>query len=341
MKALFLFLFCFTINFSSALVLEQTMAQAGDKMISLIDVKAFQKREKLDLIPDSLLLDSLYKNPELIKQERALFLISDLSKNKSKTAVSSSNRQPLSKQDLALNYLIIREIALQEQKTSEAKMNQPEAQISENNIREILKNKKGQRSSAQFLSDLKKAGFNSLSDYKNFLKEEEKIRLFLMRSLTPRAVLSNREIESAFFKIYKRRLFSEYEYDFSFVSFEEDKKELVLQSLLKKNHLKDFKAWAESLDLNFKNSKLKSKEIGSSIKKELDKLSVSQTSPLLFINSSYYLLKLNWKEALIEAKDRDKRLQIEQKLFQNKLLKELSYWIQNAKDQIFINLSSL
>ena len=340
MKAFFIFLFCFTINFSSAVVLEQTKAQVGDKMISLIDVKTFQKRENLDLIPDSLLLDSLYKNPELIKQEKALFIISNLSKNKPKTAVSSSNRQPLSKQDLALNYLIVREIVLQKQKTSEAKRNQPEAQISENNIKKILKKKKGQSSSTQFLSKLKKAGFNSLL-YQIFLKEEEKIRLFLLRSLTPRAVLSNREIESAFFKVYKRRLFSEYEYDFLFVSFEEDKKELVLQSLLKKNHLKDFKAWAESLGLSFKNSKLKSKEIGPSIKKELDKLSVSQTSPLLFINSSYYLLKLNWKEALIEAKDRDKRLQVEQKLFQNKLLKELSYWIQNEKDQIFVKLSSL
>ena len=339
MKALFIFLFCFIINFSSALVLEQTKAQVGAKMISLIDIKAFQKREKLDLIPDSLLLDSLYKKPELIKQERALFIISDLSKNKPKTTVPSSKYQPLSKQDLALNYLIVREIALQKQKTFES--NQPEAQIPENNIKKILKTKKGQHSSTRFLSDLKKAGFNSLSDYQNFLKEEEKIRLFLMRSLTPRAVLSNREIESAFYKVYKRSLFSEYEYDFLFVSFEEDKKELVLQSLLKKNHLKDFKAWAESLDLSFKNSKLKSKEIGSSIKNGLDKLSVSQISPLLFINSSYYLLKLNWKEALIEAKDRDKKLQIEQKLFQNKLLKELSYWIQNEKDQIFVNLSSL
>jgi len=323
MKAIVVFFLM--INFSSALVLEQTKAQVGDKLVSLVDIKNFQKREQLNLNLNSLLLNSLYKKPQ--NKDSFLFLLSELS--------NLSHYKKFSKQNKALNYLIIREIVLQKLENLEAKpMEKPD-------IAKTLKKKKARLSSVQFLSRLKKAGFPSLSDYQNFLIEEEKIERFLIRSLSPRVVLSPREIESAFYSIYKRSLFSDYEYDFYFVSFEEDKKDLVFNSLEKKEYLKDFKGWAKALDLSFKNSKLKSKEIGDSIKKELDRLSVSQVSPLLFINSSYYLLKLNWKEALIEVKDRDKKLQIEQELFQKKLLQELVSWIQNEKNQIFLKLSSL
>ena len=353
MRFFLCFFFCYSSFFSSAVLLEKVMAQSGEKVISLVDVKTFQKREKLGLIPDSLLLDSLYKNPNI--KERSWLVLSNskdspskkISKNSTqkKNLKQTSYKKP-SKKELALNYLILREMIWQKQKSLKSDENQAEANQAETgwpepDITEVLKKKQAKLSSSQFPSHLKKAGFNSLLEYKAFLKKEKTIDLFLMRVLMPKISLSNREIESVFLKTYKRKLFSDYEYDFLLISFGEEKKEKVLQDLQKKETLRDFKKWAEALDLSFKNSKLKSTDISNSIKKELDKLSVSQVSPVLFINSSYYLLKLNWKEALIDSKDKEKKFKIEEMLSQQKLLQELSSWIQSETKQFFIEVSSL
>jgi len=328
MKAL-VFLSFTIVNFAQALVLEQTKAQVGERAISLIDIKNFQKQEASGLIPNSLLLDSLYKKLKSPSKEKNLFLLPELSK--------ASHYQKLTGQNKALNYLIVREMLIQKLNQSEGNL----IEVSKNSLTKTLNQKQAKRSSKRFLSRLKKVGFESLIEYQNFLREEEEIRLFLLRSLTPKATVSNREIESAFFKKYKRKLFSDSLYDFDFVSFQENKKESVLNALDNEAVIEDFEAWATSLDLSFKNSKLKSKEIGVPIRRALEDLSVSQVSPLLFINSSYYLLKLNWKEALIQPKDSKKKNQIEEKLLKEKLLKELGLWIQNEKDQTFLKLSSL
>lgn len=315
---LFLFLIFYCSGFNSfATLLEKTTAQVGKSMISLIDLKTFQKRMRLNLIPDSFILDSLYKGRWTLLQKPA-----------------TSNKLGPQK-ERALNYLILREIVRQKIKNLPLEQSLPEPEITA-----TLKKQKGRLSSGQFLSRLKKAGFGSLLEYQIFLKEEKKMELLLMRALSPKIALFNHEIESAFFKVYKRSLFSDYEYDFLLVSFEEDQKEQVLRSLQKKSP-GDLKKWAKALNLSFKNSKLKSKEIESSIRKELDKLSVSQISPLLFLSSSYYLLQLKWKEALIDPKDRNKKLKIEGNLSQKKLWRELSYWIQSEKDQFFIKIFGL
>ena len=330
----FLFILSYS-SFSSAVLLERTQAQVGEKMISLIDIKVFKKREKQDLIPDSLLLDSLYKQSMPTKFKRSWNNSLQLD-SKNQINKKASGKEKLPQEKMALNYLIAREMIWQIQQNQKLKMKHPISDITK-----TLEQKQGKLSFSQFSSRLKKVGFNSWDNYKDFLTKEQTINFYLMNVLAPKITLSNREIESAFFKTYKRKLFSDYEYDFLLVSFEENKKEQVVRSLQNKDVSKDFETWTQSLGLSVKNSKLKSKEIGKHIKKELDKLSVSQVSPLLFIGSSYYLLQLKWKEALIDPKDRDKKLQVEKQLSQKKLLQELSSWIQNERNQFFIKVSSL
>ena len=322
----------------SALLLEKIQAQVGANIISQIDVEQLQTREQHALLPSTFLLDSLYKNKEFHQETSHLF--SSLIQKTFPKNPALKKKKPVSQKELALNYLIVRELLWQEYNKPPSPT-QPGMRFDSPNISHIFKEKQGKRSLTQFKAVLKKAGFNSSFEYQSFLKKEKTIDLFVMGLFASKTSLSNRELEAAFFKAYKRKLFSNYMYEFLLVSFTEDEKEVVLNSIEKKDHLKDFNQWASSLGLSVKKSKLKSHEIEKTIRPELDKLSISQVSPLLFINSSYHLLQLKWKEALTDSKDQAKKTLLEKELANQKLLQELAYWIQNKKDQSFIKLSSL
>ena len=307
MKALFfiLNLLIFSIP-ASAKLLEKISAQAGDEIISLIDLANFKTQLKEGLMPSSFLLDSLYESP------------SKLLKNQSEH----------------LNYLIARKLIQQQISAGE------NLEKTRSLSQELKKIQRGY-SSAQFLRKLKRAGFTSLQSYKKFLRQDQQINLFLIKKLMPKAVLSDQEIESAFFETHKKKLFYHFEYEFLSVSFNKDKKELALKILKQKNSSsKDLEETAKSLGFNSKLSQLKANEIDPNIKKELDKLSISQISPLLFINSSYYLLQLRWKTPLIDPKDNQKKAEIEKKLIQEKLKQELKQWIQTEKSQSFVKIIS-
>jgi len=285
-------------------ILEKIQAQVGDKIISLIDTNNFKKQLKEGLIPSSFLLDTLYKNP------------SSLLKNSSKH----------------LNYLIARELV--NQSMPEESLNSVDVNELEQNLKKI----QGKSSQTLFLKTLKRSGIPSLNTYREFLKQEQQINLYLIKLLMPKVSLSDQEIESVFFKKYKRSIFTHFEYEFLSVSFNEEKKDLVLKNF--NRNISDLEKLAQTLKLSSKISKLKANEIESSIKKELDKLSISQISPLLFLNSSYYILQLRWKTPLLAPKDISKKNQIEKELTQMKLKKELEQWIQNLKEQVFVKKNS-
>ena len=332
---LFLFLLFFSTP-CSALLLEKVQAQVGANIISQIDVEQLQTREQLNLLPSTVLLDSLYKNKDF-HQENSYLFSSVMSSQKISQKNPAQKQKPSS---LAVNYLIVRELLWQEYNKPPSPT-QASMRFDNPDISQTFKEKQGKRTSTQFKAVLKTAGFNSSFEYQSFLKQEKIIDLFVMNLFASKTNISNRELEAAFFKTYKRKLFSNYEYEFLLVSFTEDEKQAILNSLEKKEHLKDFSQWASSLDLSVKKSKLKSHEIEKTIRPELDKLSISQVSPLLFINSSYHLLQLKWKEALTDSKDQAKKSLLEKELANQKLLQELAHWIQNKKDQSFIKLSSL
>ena len=308
MKALFFILNLLIFSLpASAKLLEKISAQAGDEIISLIDLTNFRTQLNEGLIPSSFLLDSLYEGP------------SKLLKNQSEH----------------LNYLV--DWTLIQQKISAGENLE---KISADKLSQELKKIQRGFSPAQFLRKLRRAGFTSLQSYKSFLRKNQQINLFLIKKLLPKAVFSDQEIESAFFEAYKKKLFYHFEYEFLSVSFNKDKKEPALKALKQKSSSKDLETLAKSLGLNSKLSQLKASEIDPNIKKELDRLSISQISPLLFIDSSYYLLQLRWKTPLIDPKDNQKKAEIEKKLIQEKLKQELKQWIQTEKSQSFVKITA-
>ena len=298
MRQLIFLFFSLFITAPLAKPLESLRAQVGSEIISQIDLENFKTQLQQGLVPSSLLFNSLYSKSQLLNSEND-----------------------------RLNFLIERIMILQ--------MIPPEFQkVNEDLLNQSLKKIRGKSSQAHFLSRLKKAGLN-LSSFKKFLEEDLQIELFLSQNVLSKISVFDQDIESYYFKKYNEALFKNFEYEFLSLSFGEDKKTLVLKRLgaEKKEALE---LMAETLGLDSKNSKLKGTEIGAEIKKELDKLSVSQISPLLLIGGSYYLFQLKWKSPLISPQEEKIKAEIEQKLYQQKTKQELEQWLAQKKSEIFI-----
>ena len=167
----------------------------------------------------------------------------------------------------------------------------------------------------------------------NFLKENQIIKHFLNLSLMSKISISDQDIESAYLKKYKKPLFQEFEYEFLSVFFKEEKKKSVINALKKNQNLA---LLASQLHLESKKSKIKSSQIKAEIKKELDKLSVSQISPIFLIGSTYYLLQLQWKSPLISQEKREQKEKIEKDLYDKAFNRELKEWIKEQKEKTFI-----
>ena len=134
--------------------------------------------------------------------------------------------------------------------------------------------------------------------------------LFLSLFVISKITISEQDIESYHFNKYNKALFKSFEYEFASVRFSENKKETFLKKILYKD-LMDLKKTALSLGLEYKVSKLKQKDIQPVFKKELDKLSVSQLSPILIFGDSYYILQLKWKYPKISPEEQKRKTRIE------------------------------
>ena len=118
--------------------------------------------------------------------------------------------------------------------------------------------------------------------------------------------------------------------------FSENKKEAVLKKILDKD-LVDLERMALSLGLESKASKLKQKDIQPVFKKELDKLSVSQISPILIFGDFYYILQLKWKHPKIAPDEQKRKTRIEKILYEKKRKEEIHKWIEEKKASFSIN----
>ena len=67
----FLFLSSLSLPLQAQIV-ERVQAQIAEEMISLIDLKNFQRQLRLELVPPSLLLKQLYRRPELLTDKNKL-----------------------------------------------------------------------------------------------------------------------------------------------------------------------------------------------------------------------------------------------------------------------------
>ena len=302
------FLVFFFLSFLSlelhAQIVERVQAQISEEMISLIDLKNFQRQLRLGLVPPSLLLKQLYKKPELLTDKNKLL-------------------------DFMINRNLLSQMAKKEKL--------PE--IDKKDLEKSLQGLKGSLSKKLFARKLKKAGLE-LEDLKQQIIMDLKNDRLLSQFVISKITLSEQDLESFHFNRYNTALFTNFEYEFISVSFPENKKKKFLKHLRRKAS-GSLENLARSLNLEFKTLKLKDKEIHKLFKKELDKLSVSQVSPLLLLGNSYYALQLKWKQPQISPKKQKRKEQIEQILYKKKLRKELQKWIERKKASSSLTYYSL
>ena len=289
----------------SGIVVEKILAQIGEDIISLIDFKNFRKQMSLGLIPSSLLLKNVFKKSQLLKD-----------------------------QNLLLEFMIARHILYQTAKKEE---NLPK--LSSKQIDQALAQLKGKMSHKKFARRLKKARLN-LKSLKALIAVDLTNDILLSMLAAPKVMVSEQEISARHFKQYQRALFKNFEYDFVSVQFSEDKKLRVLAALKKPSPL-PLEKMAQRFDLEIKHSKLKDREIHKIFKAELERLSVSQSSPVIFLNGIYYILQLKWKTPIVSPKEKAIRDRLEQEIYKEKLKTELIQWVKEKKAGFFIKQRAL
>lgn len=290
---------------ASAQLVDKIKAQVGEDILLQADFKSFKKQVRLGLLPSDLLPQSLDRY--------------------SKQAKSSS---------VLLEDLVTREMISQKIPEEQRQM------IESSSVKKLFKKQKGKLSNKAFLRKLKSAGFFSFKEYKAFLRESLVIDIFLKQKLVLKVSVSSQELESAYFKKYKKKLFQEFEYEFVSILFEDKEKELVLNGLENKK-ITDLKQVALLSGLKLSHSRLKESELSLELRKELAKLSVSQISPIFLKGSSYYVVQLKWKSPLVTPAQEKLKRQLEEVLYKEKLKEEAKQWIQAEKKQVFIKMSSL
>lgn len=285
-------------------VVEKTLVQIGEEMISLIDFKNFRKQGRLKLVPPSLLLKEKYKRTSFLRDKNTL-----------------------------LEFLIDRNILYQTAKKEKL----PE--VAEKDIEDRFRQLKGSVSHKTFARKLKRTGLTPQTLKKQILMDLTN-DLLLSQFVISKITVSEQDIESYLFNKYNKVLFKTFEYEFVSIRFSESKKEAVLKKILDKD-LVDLEKTALSLGLEYKASKLKQKDIQPVFKKALDKLSVSQVSPILIFGDSYYILQLKWKHPKITPDEQKRKDKIEKILYEKKRKEEIQKWIEEKKTSFSIIRHSL
>ncbi len=289
---------------SQAKIVEKTQAQVASEMISLIDINNFQTQLRLNLAPSSLLLDQVYNKSELLRNKNKL-----------------------------LDYMISRNLLFQ----IAEKEKLPE--ISKKEIQKALKKLKATLSHKQLSKKLKKAGL-SLTSLKEQILTDITNDLLLTQFVVSKIIISEQDIENYYFRKYNKHLFKTFEYEFISANLKENKKNKIIEKLKSKS-IADLEETAHLLEIEYKKLKLKDNEIQKVFKKELDKLSVSQISPLIPIGDSYYILQLKWKQAQISPNEQKRKEKIEKTLYAKILKKEIKKWVEEKKTSFSIVRHSL
>ena len=302
----FLILFSFQLK---ALPAESIKAQVGEEIISQIDLKSFRAQLKKKTQALSL-LQTFYKPSQLLKDEklRLKFLI------ERSLILQLAQKQKLTVDSTKLE----KELSLFLQKT-------------------YPKNKRFSKKTTKATSsfDIAPGDLEIVSLTRKTLKENLQINQILSQSVFSKVSVSEQDIESYHFAKYKKPLSKLFEYEFSSLSFPESKKNAVLKAREFKT-LESLEELSKKLNLEYKKSRLQEAQINQAFKTELDKLSVSQVSPLILVGDTYFLLQLSWKSALISPKEQEKKARIEKNLYEQKLKQVYREWIEEQKSQFFI-----
>ena len=306
MKLFVIFFVFFNLQLQARPV-ESLKAQVGEEILTQMDLKNFKSQLKNKTRPLSL-LQTFYNSSQLLKNEK-----------------------------LRLKFLIERNLILQ---LAEKQKLAVDSTKIEKELRAFLQKTYPKISLAKNLIKIKKVGSVDLSLARKTLKENLQINQILSQSVFSKVSVSDQDIESYHFAKYKKALSKVFEYEFSSLSFPESKKNMVLKAREAKP-LESLEELSKKLGLEYKKSRLQEGQINQAFKTELDKLSVSQVSPLVLVGGTYFLLELKWKSALISPKEQEKKAKIEKSLYDQKLKQVYKEWIEEQKSQFFIKTDFL
>ena len=290
----FFYLFLIVSFLSHASLTEKILAQVGDEIIPLSEVMVLRRMIKKNLLPKSLLLSTVYSKSRIVnnKKRRLEFLIS-------------------------VNML------------SQMAEKVPPLKISSKQIDKAYKKIRGKRSKKAFSKLLYSIG-SSPEKFKAFLEKSLLADQSLLFFVGTKIKVSNEDIETWHKKKYGKGFFNSHIYEFVSLQMNEDEKDEMLERIKDKNSY-DLKEEARSLGLKTEILKLEKEKLNSSIRKELEKLVISKTSPFFKVGSSWYLVQLLWKETSFYPKNQEKKAKIEAKVYEEKRKVQILSWLTKEK----------
>ena len=284
---------------SEARVVEQTKALVGKKALFSTDISLYQQRLKKNLIPKSLLFH-LHPKKSLLKSKKKL-----------------------------LQFLIHKSLL-----TSVIEKKEMAFTPSEKNLSQVILSLKKNLSPKRFSKKLKSVGWSEKS-LRQEAQELAQIDFLLGKEVASQILISEPDINAHFFHRYGKSLFKDFKYDLAGVSFSDQKK---ANNFVKSLSGFSFETLAKKQGLKIKKSFLKEQEMHPQMKKVLKKLSVSQVSPVISIESLFYIFKLVWKEPLLNQKEQLRKKEAEEFLFKEAFRSALKQWLEKQKVLIPIKI---
>ena len=210
-------------------------------------------------------------------------------------------------------------------------------EVSEQEASRLFKKIPGSR--AQKLMKLKRQGWN-LTRFNKYLTESLQAEQALIKSVSSKILISENDIQGYFFSKNRKNLYSSFQYE-------------VLSLILPRSRAgqgEDIKKFLErasvpaavkKFQLKKQVSKFKTGDMNPSMKKAVERLSVSETSHPVRVGNNTYIFKLLWKRPLLTGKLISLKSKIEKRLFKKEMRQELKKWFQNKISHFSIRISSL
>ena len=294
-----------------AKLVEKTAVQAGNRMLSLLDVRDFRRQLQAGLVPDTLLF-KVFPKKQILREEKPL-----------------------------LEFLAFREALLQ-------MAGEKDFEPSQKQIRGVLASLKGRLSPKAFDKKLQRHGFLPIAkdipsgkrekplpeeslEPKSLIEEIAaalKIEFLLTQEVASKIIVSDNDVNAYYLKKTGRDMFRNFEYDLISVSFpagkEGRRQAKAFQEAMARS---SFEEAAKQSRQELKSSRLKDSEMNPAMRQALKRLSVSQVSDLVTLGGQTYIFQLKWKSPILSSSEEREKARIQALLFELELKKNLRKWL--------------
>ena len=306
-----------------ARLIEKTALQAGDRMLSLLDVRDFRRQLKAGLVPDTMLF-KVFPKKQLLSAEKPL-----------------------------REFLAFREALFQLAEEEEFEPSRQQITAAAAQLRGRLSprafDKKLRRHGLQPLARgaakaaPAKAGQRPAPGLKPLLEEIRaalKAEFLLTREAASKVIVSDNDINSYYLKKTGRQMFRNFAYDLSSVSFAGSGEGRRLSAAFQKAALhSSFEEAAKKTGLEAKKSRLKDSEMSLAVRRALSGLSVSQSSAPLSLGGRIYIFHVKWKTPLLNPSEEREKARIQGLLFEAELKKALKKWLEQKRPGFSLKIS--